>query len=335
MRARRRMSVLTWALTAALVAGMVLPAVASAAARVRLRVEGQNATIFTGNVTTAQTVITDSVGATHTLDGKALCALDEAARLGAFTYVVKDFGFGLLVDAIAGEANPAVPAPPYPGWVYRVNMTSPSVGAGDYEPADGDEVLFAYGPSWDASPTSVRLSSSTVAVGTTLTVTAMQHDMGGSPSVLPEAIIHIGSTVATADANGVATLRLTRVGAYGVRTEKDGYIRSAVRYARALFPSTIAGFVVGPTPVRPLTTIIARGRLVSNGAALRGRLVRLERAFSLGGPWQVVRVTSTRADGTFVVGTVAGRTAFYRSRFFGDATHLPVVSAPRRVLVVR
>jgi hypothetical protein len=312
---------------------MVAPAVASAAARVRLRVEGQNATIFTGNVTTAQTVITDSVGATHTLDGKALCALDEAARLGAFTYVVKDFGFGIYVSNIAGENEVLIP--PYPGWLYRVNMTSPSVGADTYEPADGDEILYYYG-TYDASPTSVQLSSSTLAVGTTLTVTAMQHDMGGSPSVLPEAVIHIGSTTATADANGVAALKLSRVGTYGVRAEKEGpYIRSALRYARALYRSTLVGFAVGPTPVRPLRTIVARGRLVSNGAALRGRLVRLERSASASGPWQVVRVTATRPDGTFAVAVAAGRTAFYRARFLGDVTHLPAVSASRRVVVIR
>jgi len=56
----------------------------------------------------------------------------DAAGLGESVYVR---GIGQLYEQEHGELS---------GWVYYVNGTSPSMGCGSYELADGDEILFDY-----------------------------------------------------------------------------------------------------------------------------------------------------------------------------------------------
>lgn len=315
----------------ALAAALTAPGIAHGAARVRLRVEGANGTVFNGNVMTAPTVIMDSVGTTYALDGKAMCALDEGARLGAFDYVVKSFpGFGLFVDSIAGEYP--VLAPPYPGWMYRVNGAQPPVGADAYVPKDDDEVLFYYG-TYDASPVAVQISPPALAVGSTLTVTALQLDASGSASRLPGARVFVGSTVTTADAAGEASVRLTTPGVWGVRADKAGHIRSALVSVKVAQKSEIAYFTVRPTRVRRGRHVVARGTLTSDGAGLWGRRVRIQRR--VGSRWITVRNVRTVSRGRFIGRLTAVRTSFYRAIYPGGAVTLPTVSPRARLDVIR
>lgn len=58
----------------------------------------------------------------------------------------QDYG-SLFVDSIDGRQTEGTS-----GWVYQVNGTAPSVGANVYEVSDGDEVVFYWSESMEATP---------------------------------------------------------------------------------------------------------------------------------------------------------------------------------------
>jgi hypothetical protein len=107
----------------ALAAGAAVPA--ASAARVHVRVEGKNRTIF------------GAAEPTTTARANALDALESASMAGEFYYHVVDASFGRYVDQIgrfaAGGSN---------GWVFKVNGVSPPVGADAVTLNDGDRVLW-------------------------------------------------------------------------------------------------------------------------------------------------------------------------------------------------
>jgi hypothetical protein len=103
----------------------VLLVPAAFAARVSVRVEGRNTTIFG----TLQTPF--EAGA------NALQALDAASLRGEFYYHVTTTSFGPYVDQIGRH-----PAAGTSGWTFKVNGASPPVGADKVELRAGDRVLW-------------------------------------------------------------------------------------------------------------------------------------------------------------------------------------------------
>jgi hypothetical protein len=95
------------------------------AVRVHVRVEGKKQTIFG---TTAPLV---------DVKANALDALEAASNAGEFYYHVQQTSFGPYVDQIARYA-----AAGQTGWVFKVNGTSPPVGADAVTLKDGDTVLW-------------------------------------------------------------------------------------------------------------------------------------------------------------------------------------------------
>jgi len=90
--------------------------------------------------------------------------------------VVQDTAYGLYIYSINGE-EPAGLA----GWMYRVDYTSPMVGAADFildETAPPNpphqEVLFVYS-EWGQAPLKVEVDNTTPGVGDTFTVTVTQY----------------------------------------------------------------------------------------------------------------------------------------------------------------
>ena len=102
------------------------------AANVKIRVEGKTTTIFGP----AQPVIQAD---------NALQALDVASVAGEFHYAISTASFGDYVSQIG-----KYPAEGSSGWVFKVNGSSPPVGADKVVLKDGDVILWYYatfGPS--------------------------------------------------------------------------------------------------------------------------------------------------------------------------------------------
>jgi Domain of unknown function (DUF4430) len=107
----------------AVLAATLVPA--ALAARVSVRVEGRTLSLF---------------GALETrfeAGANAMTALDTASLRGEFYYHVTTTSFGPYVDQIG-----RFPAEATGGWVFKVNGTSPPVGADQVQLRDGDRVLW-------------------------------------------------------------------------------------------------------------------------------------------------------------------------------------------------
>jgi hypothetical protein len=106
---------------------------AALAARVSVRVEGKTQTIFGALETRFES------------GANALNALDAASLRGEFYYHVTTTSFGPYIDQIG-----RYPAGGSDGWVFKVNGSSPPVGADQIQLRDGDRVLWywaTFGPS--------------------------------------------------------------------------------------------------------------------------------------------------------------------------------------------
>jgi hypothetical protein len=133
----RRLVVLVAVLATAL---LVVPV--AFALRVHVRVEGKTQTIY------------GSAEPTLSVTSSALDALDSASVAGEFYYHVTTTSFGPYVDQVgryvAGGSN---------GWVFKVNGTSPPVGADKVTLKDGDRVLWywaTFGPKGGPPTLSLR-----------------------------------------------------------------------------------------------------------------------------------------------------------------------------------
>lgn len=325
-----------------LLCAMIAPAVALAGARVTFRAEAPSSTVWKGSlwVSNAHDIV-DKDGAHHETTVTALGALDDAARIGAFPYVMADSPWGLSLESINGLSFD--PNPPWPGWLCRVNGAMPKidgtfVGIDSFPVKTSDDVLFYYGVSSfgaagpETSPTAVRLSSSLVNVDTTLTATALQLDVDGNATPLPDARVYIGSSTATSNASGIVQMKMTRLGTYGVRVEKSGdYVRSATKSARVVRRSAIR---FSATLVRRGRAVFARlaGRLVSGGVGLAARRVRIQLRRSPTAPWRNAQVVITGRLGYFGTRAPAWRPkTWYRAVWSGDSTHRGAASPVRSV----
>lgn len=116
---------------ATLVAATFVPA--ALAALVSVRVEGRTQSLYGALETRFEAGL------------NAMTALDAASLRGEFYYHVTATSFGSYVDQIG-----RYPAGGTKGWVFKVNGTSPPVGADQVQLRDGDRVLWywaTFGPS--------------------------------------------------------------------------------------------------------------------------------------------------------------------------------------------
>ncbi len=318
--------------TMALVVAMLAPGPAMTAARqveVQVRVEGQNATLWRGTAAVGPSTIVDSTGGSHTIpSASALGALDVAATRGALPYVAKNMGFGLFVDSVNGEAS--VPAPPWPGWMYRVNFVSPSVGAADYELKEGDSVLWYYG-TYDSTPLAVALPRREVPVHRTLTVTVQGYDLAGQNSPVSGATVHVGSTTAVSDIAGQAAFKMDRIGLIGVRAVLAGHVRSGIATVKVGRLSRVTLTAV-PSVVRRGHVIRLLGQLSDHSGGLANRMIVIQ--MRVGSRWHNIASDRTNARGVFSHPRRVWRSAEYRAVWGGDASHISARSAPVRVRVV-
>lgn len=229
------------------IAMLALAAGTAEAATVRVRVEGSDRTLFSGAVAAGPCTVTDNQGGAHALTRPVvLGALDVAAELGAFPYVVKDFpGFGLYVHSVAGD----VPTGAY-GWMYRLNWRSSPTGAADCLLAGGEELLWYYG-AWDSRPIEIKTAASVLNRGQYVTVSAKEVSDTGVRTALSGAFVRIGKRSAMTNGDGVARLAMTYDGRFGIYAEKLGNIRSNRCLVSVAPRPTVRAMTVTPDPFTP------------------------------------------------------------------------------------
>jgi hypothetical protein len=198
---------------------------------INVRIEGKNATIWSGKVTFSNSTIVDTANVSHYLDKPtALGALDAASKLGNFSYEVENQTWGPFLKSIGGEAyDPTT----WDGWMYRVDYYSPMVGAADFilnvtEPPSvpHDEVSWYYG-SWTAAPLKITLDKTSVNVNEQFTATVESYnDTTSLWDLVDNAIIYVDSSNYTTDINGSTVISISSAGTYTLYAEKGGYIRS-------------------------------------------------------------------------------------------------------------
>jgi len=195
---------------------------------INIRIEGQSGTVWNGTVTVTESTIIDDQGGQHYLEQPtALGALDEASQLGGFPYVVQDTAYGLYIYSINGE-EPAGLA----GWMYRVDYTSPMVGAADFilnqtTPPDPphQEILFAYS-EWGQTPLKVEVDNTTPGVDDTFTVTVTQYsDDTNTWSPCDGATVHADQNYTTGQ-DGTVAITINTDMTVEIYAEQEGYIRS-------------------------------------------------------------------------------------------------------------
>jgi hypothetical protein len=203
------------------------PAALAAPASVNLRVEGRSSTIFEGAVTTdGHDVNTQTTPTPHKCDGTngpspepqagptALGALDDAARLGAFTWDGEFFPSfdDYLVSRVAGDT-----ASGGEFWGLYKNLSSTSEGGCQTRVRDGDEVLWALSATHDRA-----LKLTGPADADTGQPVSMRVTDGGTGAPQPGATVNGVPT----GPDGRATLAFQTTGIYRLKAEKPGSIRS-------------------------------------------------------------------------------------------------------------
>lgn len=168
-----------------------------------LRLEGQNSTICE----------TDAAGTT------ALDLIKNAATICGYTYNITQESFGSYLRGINSETAQGLA-----GWLYYVNHTSPSVGAGDYQLAANDSVLFYYG-QWGWNPTKLVIADTSLDVGQSIDIFAKYFN-GTDWLPLPNAVIKVNDTTRTADATGKLTLTFETNGINELYVNTPDFVRS-------------------------------------------------------------------------------------------------------------
>ncbi len=172
--------------------------------QVSIRIEGPTDTICLADNLSGQTV---------------LDVLVSAASVCNFTYQIQDTEYGPYVSMIAGFSGQGVS-----GWQYWQNWQAGSQAANVQTVADGDEILWAYGP-FDILPSRLTATLSE----NILNVQAQYHD--GTWHNLSNQAVQVGDQVLNTDASGSLSLNLANNGVYPVYVvQNDDYIRSPKVY---------------------------------------------------------------------------------------------------------
>ena len=170
--------------------------------QVNFRIEGANSQVCQGSLSAAD----------------ALQVVEKAATQCGFTYHIQTTSFGPYLDQIGNDtAQGAI------GWIYLVNLQSPSVGARDYNLQTGDSVLWFYG-EYNLVPTRLTLQSAQIGSGQSTTAT-VESFSNQTWSPLQAAQVLVGSSTFTTNASGQVSFNPAD-GYFRVYAKKDGFIRS-------------------------------------------------------------------------------------------------------------
>ncbi len=172
--------------------------------KVSIRIEGPENTICLADNITGDTILDILVAAASVCD---------------FTYQIQDTEYGPYVASIAGFSGQGLS-----GWQYWQNWQPGSQAANVQTVADGDQILWAYGP-FDILPSSLTATLSE----NTLNVQAQYHD--GTWHDLANQAVQVGEQTLNTDVNGTLSVNLPNNGIYPVYVvQNDDYIRSPKVY---------------------------------------------------------------------------------------------------------
>jgi len=183
-----------------------------------VRIEGKDDTVWCGDVTFSSSVLTASDGSIHYLnEPTALGALDCANKSGGFGYVLECHPvYGLYVSEINSE-----PPIGWDGWMYRVNYTSPWVGAADYTLYGDEDVLWYFG-AWTAPPLKMELDKMIVMEGEEFVATATAYnDSTAAFDTVDAAEVYVDGTLyGLTGSDGTLTMSLATAGEYHIHADK-------------------------------------------------------------------------------------------------------------------
>lgn len=202
---------------------LLLPAAATAAVHVSIRVEAPNSTVV-------QTIDTPFAGtvAGHTLaPGTALGTLVTASRAHHFPIGLAWFDCcGFFVNSVDGVAGDATHY-----WAFKVNQKLAPLGAGATPVAAGSQVLFYYttfNPTNGATQPTLGLQAGATSVnmGATVTFTVRSYNDAGTASPAAGAWLSVAGIATRVAANGTEQVQFGRRGTFAVRATLPGAIRS-------------------------------------------------------------------------------------------------------------
>jgi hypothetical protein len=193
---------------------------------VHLEIETATTTIFNGAVDAAP--CPESPGsATTTLNG--FCLFDDAGVPVDTTW----YSWGVLINSIGGDSM----AGHY--WGFFVNGDYSQVGVSDYLLQPNGDILWALG----IQPLKVSVSTTSPAVGDTVTVTVTGFDDVNTYSFAPVAGAALEGLATTTDADGVAAFVATSTDPVSFTVSANGFLTSA--------PITITAVAAPAAPPTP------------------------------------------------------------------------------------
>lgn len=156
------------------------------------------------------------------------------------TYDIQDYGWSLYIAMIGGDRE--LDDGGMSGWVYRVNKNLPNVGAQEYIPENGDEIVWAYAiegfDTWYTEWEDEYISTQT-GKETTLTLIGYITDLSGESGIGPstsqpiegatvyvdgKALLDAGGNPVTTGSNGQVKLTFNTPGTYTIGAEDKASI---------------------------------------------------------------------------------------------------------------
>lgn len=161
---------------------------------------------------------TENLCESKTTGPTAMDIVKNASASCGFSYNIKDTQYGPYLEQIANDKASGLI-----GWQYAVNLTSPSVGAIDYQLKDNDEVLWYFG-NFNDKLTRLSLSSNEILTNSSVTAT-IEYQENQTWKPLSGALVYFGTNSIATDNNGQAIIK-PQDGYYKIFAQKDGYVRS-------------------------------------------------------------------------------------------------------------
>lgn len=187
-----------------------------------IRIEGENETIWNGEITVGSSYITAENASSGEMETyyisypSVLGALDEASKQGGFSYFVIYYlsWDAFYVQSIAGESD---------WWQYWVDYELPMVGCGAYELTENDnEILWGYVEDWYPHALRIDVDKHDVNRSEEFTVSVYNETM----APVEDAVVYVDSLVYMTNEDGKVTVHIDAVGAYEIYSEKERYVRS-------------------------------------------------------------------------------------------------------------
>jgi hypothetical protein len=333
-------------LSVALLAFLTLTASAFAMPiSVNLRVEGSSATLFEGAVTTdGKEIGSASSEGSHPCDikdngsnggfgisaGTPTTALYDAAVAGGLSFdaswssVYNDF----LVSAVGLNTNGG--APEYPSWGYAVNFTTAGVGGCQFQLAPGSDVLWAYN-YFNLSHLLSATGPSSANLGAPIAVHVVDGQTGApiAGAAIGEDVAGVTTTVPGSpftDANGNATVTLTRTGTTKLKATQAESVRSNGLVVcvhngddGTCGTTTVQGVPKGTPEIVHVTLVdVAKVSGVKNGGSYRRhkgpRILRGLVQVPAGGTLRDVRISLQRRHGKKCLAFSGAKAAFVHTR---------------------